>query len=248
MKHILTATLLLVAGAVGAQAATLSGDTTGAFTGSQNAFNVDDGGRIARWPDDNCGVFIGCTGQSTLTFVINGGDGDFDFSHNVTTSGSFAVGEITWFNAASRQGGAIGFPGTDTMFSLIADMTIDYLSPTDLAPSTQEVTLAISNTANPPGDVITSSALQLGGLTYNQALPLNLGSNLILSGYSLFLKPNEDSTYNPATGVWTLRENKSATLEIRANVNVVPLPAAAWMLLAGVGGLAAVARRRKTDA
>jgi hypothetical protein len=28
-------------------------------------------------------------------------------------------------------------------------------------------------------------------------------------------------------------------------VNVIPLPAAAWMLLAGIGGLAAVGRRKK---
>jgi hypothetical protein len=248
MKNILGATLLLVAGTLGAEAATLSGDTTGEFTGSLDSFNVDDDGRIARWPFDNCGTFIGCTGQSTLTFVINGSDGDFDFSHTVTSSGSFRVGEIRWFNAASRLDSAWGFPGTDSAFTLLADMTIDYQSPTDLAPSTQGVSLAISNTVNPPGDIFSGAALKLGGLTYGQTLPLNLGSNLVLTGYSLFLKPNSNSTYDPVTGVWTLKEHKSATLEIRANVSVVPLPAAAWMLLAGIGGLAAVARRKKMAA
>lgn len=40
-------------------------------------------------------------------------------------------------------------------------------------------------------------------------------------------------------------ENSSRDLWFQYSVSVVPLPAAGWLLLAGIGGLAAVGRRRK---
>jgi hypothetical protein len=49
---------------------------------------------------------------------------------------------------------------------------------------------------------------------------------------------------------WTV-ENQSNAVDLRATwtsrVSTVPLPAAGWMLIAGLGGLAAMARRRKTS-
>ncbi len=41
-------------------------------------------------------------------------------------------------------------------------------------------------------------------------------------------------------------EVNTASLYFDYSVSVVPLPAAGWLLLAGLGGLAAVGRRRKS--
>ena len=42
-----------------------------------------------------------------------------------------------------------------------------------------------------------------------------------------------------------LTDEFAGALEVRVDTSPVPLPAAAWLLLSGIGGLAAVARRRR---
>lgn len=238
---------------VGAQAATMSGSTGGTFTAVVDGYNVDGSGPTAVWPLDNdwseCSLFFGCstqtTGKSTLTIE------DYGFNSNVTTPGAVTVGQISWHNAASQaQGdgslwGGNQYPGTDPKFTLNADMSIDYAQPTDLPATSQSLSFSVRNTDNPTGDKI--SSLIFNNLNYGSVLPLDLGEGLTVTGYSFELVDGTYSTFNAATGKWTLQEDRSATLRIVANVDVapVPLPAAGLMLLGGLGGLAAVGRRKK---
>jgi hypothetical protein len=244
------ASLAIFVGATGAQAATLSGYTKGLFTGTDGV-NVDGGGQVAIWPESNCtgwGIWKSCTPQSELTFLDNSSSGasssdsDFDFHYSNIGVGHYLIGGLVWYNGASNA------KLTDDAFSLFATLTLN-LSQPNLPSSAQALSFAVTNTQNPTGDIIGSSAMAAGGLTYNLNLPVALGDGLQLASFSLVKDGSANSTFDPATGVWTLKEGKTGKLYIKANVtevpSPVPLPAAAWMLLAGVGGLVAAGRRRK---
>lgn len=250
MKNFMTAaSLIVLVGATGAEAATLSGYTRGMFTGTDGV-NVDGSGQVAIWPEDNCtgwGWIKSCTPQSELTFLDNSSSGasssdsDFDFHYTDIGVGHYLIGGLVWYNGASNA------KITDDAFSLMARLTLN-LSQPNLPSSWQPLTFAVTNTQNPAGDIIGSSAMAMGGLTYNLNLPIALGHGLQLASFSFLKDGGSNSTFDPATGVWTLKEGKTGRLYIKANVTEVspiPLPAAAWMLLAGVGGLLAAGRRRK---
>ncbi|WP_256714948.1 VPLPA-CTERM sorting domain-containing protein [Rhodovulum sulfidophilum] len=251
MKTLLATTAIAAMMTVGAQAATMSGSTGGTFTGVVNGHNVGTSANTAIWPDDNswlvCWIGPNCkrsTDQSSLEITEVG------FSENVTAPGTVAVGEIIWHNAASLSGSAgwwpDTYPGTDSSFSLSANMSIDYAQPTDLPATSQGLSFAIDNTTNPPGDAI--SSLIFSDLNYGSILPLDLGEGLTVTGYSFELVDGTYSTFDPESGIWTLQEDRSAALRIVANVDVapVPVPAAGLMLLGGLGGLAALRRKKKS--
>jgi hypothetical protein len=251
MKTIITAaSLIFLVGAAGAQAATLSGYTKGMFTGTDGV-NVDGSGQVAIWPEKNCtglGWIKSCTPQSELTFLDNSSSGasssdsDFDFHYADIGVGHYLIGGLVWYNGASNA------KITDDAFSLMANLTLN-LSQPNLPASSQALSFAVTNTQNPAGDIIGSTAMAMGGLTYNLNLPIALGHGLQLASFSILKDGGSNSTFDPATGVWRLKEGKTGKLYIKANVtempSPVPLPAAAWMLLAGVGGLVAAGRRRK---
>lgn len=239
--------MLLGGAATVSQAATLNGQTFGQFTGTDGV-NVDGSGQYAVWPDNPCAPTF-CTDKSYLTFITEnmgdddypGPDNDYDFNYTNITAGEYLIGGLKWKNASSA--GSI----TDDAFSLFATLSLDLDIP-ELAIANQAVSFAINNTANPPGDTLGSSALMVGGLTYNLALPIDLGDGLLLSGFTIKGDGHPDNTYDPVTGVWELEEDKKAKLYFYANVTQIPLPAAGWMLIAGLGGLAALRRRRSPDA
>jgi hypothetical protein len=230
------AAALTIASATGSYAVTMDTEFTGTFTSSSGtgSMGIDDTGRVARWP------VPGCSGQSSLSWFETGGDGDYDRTYtNVTAGNSYVVGGITWSNASTCN--------TDGNFNLFATMTMDFDIP-QLSPANQGVSFNVTNTTNPPGDLLTSNSLQIGNLTFGSLLPVDLGGGLFVSGFRFIADGESDNVYDPATGKWTLKEDRTASLHLVADISAVPLPAAAWMLLAGVGGLAAVARRKKTAA
>jgi hypothetical protein len=251
MKNFMAAaSLIMLAGATGAEAATLSGYTKGLFTGT-DGINVDGSGQVAIWPEKNCtgwGWRRSCTPQSELTFLDNSSSGasssdsDFDFHYANVGVGHYLIGGLVWYNGASKAN------ITDDAFSLLANLTLNLSSP-NLPSSSQALSFGVTNTKNPTGDIIGSTGMAMGGLTYNLNLPIALGDGLQLASFSFLKDGGSNSTFDPATGVWRLKEGKTGKLYIKANVteipSPVPLPAAAWMLLAGVAGLVAAGRRRK---
>ena len=268
MKVLTIAAIAAVALVSHAHAATFSGSTTGQFTGTDPvSANVDitADGLTAIWPGENCIQWY-CTDQSTLTIDtddgLSDGNDNFDFSYDVVEDGSYLVGGLHWYNAASFAS------ITDDMFNLLVDLSIDIDKPSDLAASTQDLTFNINNTTNPAGDII----LGVTGLTYSLSLPLDLGDGLILTGFSFILAEQEqpahwkkkywkhwkkkkqatctNSYFDGGVGEWTLSEKCKSSLEIYADIEVspIPLPAAGWLLIAGLGGLAVAGRKKRTAA
>ena len=74
--------------------------------------------------------------------------------------------------------------------------------------------------------------------------PLILNDRYRLTGFSFSVIGDGSVDGN----VWSTQENASSSLIVSANISAVPLPAAGWLLIAGVGGLAAMKRRRKNTA
>ena len=96
----------------------------------------------------------------------------------------------------------------------------------------------LQETGTPCDDVVTVSAV--GGASETVTVG---DTNYIftLLGFS------EDGSDGSFSNIFTTEEglDSSRDLWFEYEVNVIPLPAAGWLLLAGIGGLAAVGRRRK---
>lgn len=245
MNKILTAAAVAVLTTAAAEAATFSGSTSGVFTEVSGAnvcktgpfWDYDAGcagdeaeasGNTLTWPDD-------VSPSSTLTFNA------YNFATGPLAAGSTTVqiGSLTWYNASSD-----GYYTPDE-FTAKAKMSLSITSPSAVS-GIENVTFTIDNTSNPLGDDI--KALYVGGiLDYALALPLNLGDGVTLTGFSTALV---GSTGTYIGGKWTNPENKTSTLGIYANVKVaaVPLPAGGLLLITGLGGLAALMRRKKMAA
>jgi hypothetical protein len=105
------------------------------------------------------------------------------------------------------------------------------------------VSFDITNTGNPAGDDI---VLSLGAFDFGFGLPLGLGDGLTLNGFSTALLSGSAGTLSGND--WFNPENGESSLGIYANITAiapVPLPAAGWLMIAGLGGLGALRRRRK---
>jgi len=245
IKKWLLAATMAAGMATGASAATLTGSSSGEFTsedasdtctiyawicwgGVEGASGVDTS--TLEWPGDNRGLDTSDPARSSLT--INNTPINVDPVPLGTDN--YLVGSLTWENASS--------PANITPDEFSADATIDLLftSPTNQT-GQQSVTFNITNTNNPDGDLI--FAVANGGFDFGFDIPLDLGGGLTLNGFSAALLSGSDGMF--ANGEWSNPENGSSTLGIYANVTAVPLPAAGWLMIAGIGGLAAMRRRRK---
>jgi len=242
--------------ATGASAATLTGSSSGEFTSDDAVDTCTDAiffglvcigevegasgdNNVLTWPGDSTGTDTSDPARSSLTIE----DTNFNVSPVPIGTADYLVGELTWFNAAS--------PGGLTPDTFSADATIDLLFTSPNGDSgSQDVTFNITNTVNTAGDTV---GLSLGAFDFGFVpTPFSLGGGLTLNGFSTGLtscssaNPLLDCTLNGSD--WFLAENQTSTLGIYANISAVapiPLPAAGWLMIAGLGGLAALRRRRK---
>lgn len=232
-----------VFGATVAGATTLAGTATGTFTGENagepscgifGCFGTDEAeisgdGKVLTWPAESCLFLCGPdpNKQSSLTI------GDGPFSQDFPAGGGMIdLFTVTWYNESTPA-----LPTPDN-FQATADFMVSYTQP-GAGGGSEMVTFDITNTDNPEGDEIIPT-LAVGPLDFG-GVPLDLGMGLTVVSYILTHSGNGAF----ADGLWTNPEKGTSVLTITAKIDVVPLPAAGWMLLAGVGGLAAYKRRRK---
>ncbi|MGM0661543.1 MAG: VPLPA-CTERM sorting domain-containing protein [Pseudomonadota bacterium] len=70
--------------------------------------------------------------------------------------------------------------------------------------------------------------------------------NRLANARNLFRETERPLSINSDVDGRYLFEARSGTVTEPDDINVIPLPAAAWLLLAGLGAIAALQRRRKT--
>lgn len=243
MLKSVSAALVALALSTAAHATTFSGIGEGAWSASSIGsgtnscrFNTIHGANTGvAWGNlGGCPDFSGSFQDSAIVLQ------DFSFSEELTGGEqSVQIGQFFWYNTVNFA--ARNFAPTATLSVTLTDPVSDTV--------TEALSFNIFNTGNPSSDVILGLTFEDYGLD----LPVRIGS----SGYAVesfsfdllgdttgealltFDRPN-------GTGLqWVNPENNISTVGIYANIAPVPLPAAGWMLIAGLGGLAAM-RRRKT--
>lgn len=158
----------------------------------------------------------------------------FHFGKTLQTGhNKIKVGALKWFNASSTH--------VDTNFNASAWLKFDLDQPMDWSYNWDKVWFNIkstSNSSNPSSDLVIGTSFD----DYWLNLPVVISDRTTLTAFSY--EANGGSLHGSH---WRNAENSHSYLNIYAHVDVapVPLPAAGWMLLAGVGGLFAAKRRKK---
>ena len=164
-----------------------------------------------------------------------------DFSKDLEVgTNNVKIGTLSWFNAS--------WYNFDDFFKVKAVLTLDLDSPLDHT-TNDKIWLEIgttNNANNPNADGAMIAKFDDFGLD----LPFELDTGITLT--SFFAELSADSAHKGSfsDNFWVTKEKKKTYLDIFAVIDVqpVPLPAAGWMLIAGVGGLGAMKRRAKKKA
>lgn len=257
MKQLALSGIFCVCFAGLANAATVSGNFTGTIdapSGATGSLVSTGGGTNAlAWGTPNSGSNVVEAGNSSSLTVNNG-----SFSEDVVSAGRILLGTITWNNQSNWNTGSSWTSGVN--------LTLDFA---DLAPVDQSVDFSILNTTDLSGNTDFNettgqrpdwiSSMQLGSDAFD--VPIALGDGLTLTSvFFQMVSPGSAGTsvdytagisyggdgswFNPNTGNWVNREGGTSTIGIYGEVSTVPLPAGVWFLLGGLGGLAALGRRR----
>lgn len=244
-KLVTAGALALAMGVSGVSAATFSGSSSGTFFSS----NVGGGTNSCRFS----------TGGGTRNGVAWGDLGPCpDFSGNNQDSRivieNYAFSEEVLYPGAKVQIGSFFWDNLRNLnardFAAIGRFNLTLTSPV-AGTVTEGLAFNITNSDNVAGgtnDLIFAQSWDNYGLT----LPVTLGSSpLSITAFTFELLGNttgESLTFTDGGRElnWSNPETNRSRIGIYAHVAAVPLPAAGWVLLSAIGGLAAAARRRKS--
>lgn len=260
MRNAISAASVALLLATGAHAATFSGQFSGTWASAGGPLPPATGGtnsclsgteRTLYWGDeDDCPDNSGNSQDSSLSTAGSDKEGfrnSDGFSEEITGHETVKVGTIRWENRPN--------PASTTV-NIFANLNM-VLDIDGFGQVTELLQFQIDNTANPEGDDILALWFDdFGGV------PIDLGNGLTLDGFSFELQdPVDGETLTTGVGTganegrtllnWDNPEGHPVNfswLTINAEISpaAVPLPAAGWMLIAGVGGLVAMRRRRKS--
>ncbi|WP_300013796.1 choice-of-anchor K domain-containing protein [uncultured Roseobacter sp.] len=241
MKKTLAISCVIAGLATGGSAATLfSGSTSGTFNDPGVSYSCTystAGGNGVAWGESGSCPDYGGSDEHSRLFVQN-----YEFSEQITGHEKVQIGQIKWKNEPNPSSKT-----TDFYAGLNLALNID--SPT-VASFNEFLWNFIDNTPNPTGDRILTYRWDDYGLD----IPYLLSGSLRIDGFSFALVGNtsgetwSESEYGSGLKFnWTNKENNWSKLAIYAEVSQVPLPAAGWMLIAAVGGLGAMRRKRKAS-
>lgn len=247
--------------AAAAQASTFTWDfsgTVGNPTGMTDPIvRSGQGTSTLAWGTSTTGGTSTGAASSSLSIIASSGD-------VVVASGTqeyVQFGSISWTNMSVFNAGGVW----DTLLSFSGSFGHQGFGS---VPGLASLSINVDNTEDPsttPGnnnqtgddpDIITFLTLDLGGLS---GTPIDLGGGMSLLGFSVqLLNAGQCGTANAGTtgstlvgDVWENCEGNTSVIGLFAKVGYdappapIPLPAAGFLLLGGLGALAAVRRRRK---
>lgn len=237
IKKFMIATAFAAGLATGTSAATLSGSTGGSFSATPSGTNscVFNGGSSVAWGDPNtCPDTNGIAQDDSTLSILN-----VSFDEEISAATKVQIGQFDWFNEANTHA---------VDFAAIGTISLTFTTPFS-GPFSEDLEFDITNTPNNPADIILAMTFSDFGLT----LPASAGG-ITLNGFSFgLISPISGETLSvgpsPSGGGVALRwvnpEHNTSSLAVYVHVAPVPLPAAGWLMIAGLGGLTALRRRRK---
>lgn len=266
VKYYVLASAVALISTTAAQASTVSGQFSGTIaapttTTSPGMVHSGDGQSVFRWGTPSGPATEVEVGNSASLAVST-----TSFSHDVLRNGDFQLGTITWDNQSNW------YPGGT--WSSVMTLNLDFDTPNDLAPISHDLKFSSVNTTDSYANTDRNEQTgnnpdDLGGIVLSSSafnVPLDLGEGLTLesvffqlddagtpgtpwNGTGPFLSFNgAASQYDPATGLWRMREGGTAVIGVYGTISTVPLPAGMWLLLAGLGGIATFGRRARNQA
>ncbi|WP_298973278.1 choice-of-anchor K domain-containing protein [uncultured Roseobacter sp.] len=238
-------------GVVGAaQASTISGSFSGTVDAPSGATDpsiqyIGAGTSKLEWGTPNHKDYTVESGNSS-SLEIN--TTNFSFEKSDVKSGSVLLGTITWNNQSNFH--------TGSEWTSNVNLGLNFFAPLALALS-ESIAFEITNTPDVSFNTDTNEAtgnnadeisgMQLAVGAFGVPLDLGGGHTLDAVFFDLF-DAGKRSAYNSGNGFWTNVEGGTSTIGIYADISTVPLPAGMWLLLGGLGGLAAMRRQDKKAA